>query len=86
MAHVHPPTRRRRWFRWLLAFPFLFAAASILQVGVLRFVDPPFTAFMAARQIEALGQGEWSFRLAHDWRDLDRMAVVQALVDALPRG
>ena len=67
--------RRRRWFRWLLALPFLFAAASILQVAVLRFVDPPFTAFMAARQIEAWGEGEWGLRLAHDWRDLDNMAA-----------
>jgi monofunctional biosynthetic peptidoglycan transglycosylase len=66
--------RRRRWFRWLLALPFLFAAASILQVAVLRFVDPPFTAFMAARMFEAWGQGDFGFRLSYDWRDLDRMA------------
>ena len=30
-------SRRRRWFRWLLALPFLFAAASVLQVLTLRF-------------------------------------------------
>ena len=66
--------RRRRWFRWLLALPFLFAAASILQVVVLRFVDPPFTAFMAARVFEAWGQGDFGFRIAYDWCDLDRMA------------
>ena len=72
-AVAHVP-RRRRWFRWLLALPFLFAAASVLQVVVLRFVDPPFTAFMAARVFEAWGQGEFGFRLAYDWRDLDEMA------------
>ena len=66
--------RPRRWFRWLLALPFLFAAASILQVAVLRFVDPPFTAFMAARMFEAWGQGEWGFRIAYDWRDMERIA------------
>jgi monofunctional biosynthetic peptidoglycan transglycosylase len=66
--------RPRRWFRWLLALPFLFAAASILQVVVLRFVDPPFTAFMAARMFEAWGQGEWGFRIAYDWRDMERIA------------
>ena len=54
-ATVARVPRRRRWFRWRLALPFLFAAASILQVGVLRFVDPPFSAFMAARVIEAWG-------------------------------
>jgi len=73
-APVTKVSRRRRWFRWLLALPFLFAAASTLQVAVLRFVDPPFTAFMAARVIEAWGQGEFGFRVAYDWRDLDRMA------------
>ena len=66
--------RKRHWFRWLLALPFLFAAASILQVAVLRFVDPPFTAFMVARMFEAWGQGDFGFRIAYDWRDLDRMS------------
>ena len=54
----------------MLAFPFLMAAASILQVTVLRFVDPPFSAFMAARQFEAWGEGDMGFRVAYDWRDL----------------
>ena len=68
-ASAAPPSRR--WLRWLLALPLLFAVASILQVAVLRFVDPPGSAFMAARQLEAWGAGELSFRVAYDWRDLD---------------
>lgn len=64
----------RRWLRWLIALPFLFAAASILQVAVLRFVNPPVSAFMAARQLEAWGQGDLSFRVAYDWRDLDEIS------------
>lgn len=66
--------RPRRWLRWLLALPFLFAAASVLQVAVLRFVDPPFTAFMMGRQLEAWSEGDWRFRVVYDWRDLDRIA------------
>ncbi len=62
--------RPRRWLRWLLALPFLFMAASAVQVIVLRFVDPPFSAFMLARQLEAWGSGDWSFRVAYDWRAL----------------
>ncbi len=62
--------RPRRWLRWLLALPFLFMVASALQVVVLRFVDPPLSAFMLARQFEAWGSGEWRFRVAYDWRDL----------------
>lgn len=68
------PSNRRRWLRWMLAFPFLCAMASFLQVAVLRFVDPPFTAFMLARQVEAWGAGELGFRVAYDWRDLERIS------------
>jgi monofunctional biosynthetic peptidoglycan transglycosylase len=66
--------RGRRWRRWLWRLPLLFVVVTVLQVAILRFVDPPFSAFMAARQAEAWAQGDWSFRMAHDWRDLDRMA------------
>lgn len=58
----------------MLALPLLLAVASALQVAALRFIDPPFTAFMAGRQLEAWGQGDWGFRIAYDWRDLDRIA------------
>ncbi|KRD34302.1 monofunctional biosynthetic peptidoglycan transglycosylase [Lysobacter sp. Root916] len=68
------PRRRRRWLRWLIALPFLFLAASILQVAVLRFIDPPFSAFMAARQFQAWGSGDFGFRVAYDWRDLDEIS------------
>jgi monofunctional biosynthetic peptidoglycan transglycosylase len=68
-------SRRRRWWRWLWKLPLLLLALSVLQVLVLRFVDPPFTAFMAARQLQALGAGDWSFRIAYDWRDLDQIAA-----------
>ena len=64
----------RRILRWLLALPLLFALASSLQVLVLRFVDPPFSAFMVARQLRALGEGDWGFRVAYDWRDLDAIS------------
>ena len=68
------PPRRRRWWRWLLALPLLFVAASVLQVATLRFIDPPFSAFMLSRQLEAFGEGDGSFRIAYDWRDLDEIS------------
>jgi len=68
------PRRRRRWLRWLFALPFLIAAGTTLQVAVLRFVDPPFSAFMVARQFEAWGEGQWDFHPAYQWRDLDQIA------------
>ena len=68
------PRRLRRWLRWLMALPLLFALASVLQVATLRFVDPPLSAFMLIRQFEAWGQGEFGFRIAYDWRDLDQIS------------
>ncbi len=79
-----PGRLRRRWLRWLIALPLLFALATLLQVLLLRFVDPPFSAFMAARQAQAVAAGDWRFRLGYDWRDLEDMAacVPVALVAA----
>jgi len=65
---------RRRWAAWLWKLPLLFVAITALQVLLLRFIDPPFTAFMAARQLEAWGQGDFGFRIAYDWRDLDEIS------------
>ena len=78
------PRKRRRWGRWLLALPMLLLLATVLQVAVLRFVDPWFSTFMAIRQFQAWGEGDWRFRVAYDWRDLDRMSssVPLALVAA----
>ena len=66
--------RARRWLRRLLWLPVLALACSVLQVLALRFVDPPFSAFMAARQFEAWAAGDWGFRIAYDWRDLSRIS------------
>ncbi len=65
---------RRRWLHWLWKLPLLLVLVSIVQVLALRFVDPPFSAFMVARQWEAIAQGERDFRVAYDWRDLDAIA------------
>lgn len=65
---------RRRLWAWLWKLPLLLLFLSILQVATLRFVDPWFSSFMAIRQFEAWGQGDWSFRIAYDWRDFDQMA------------
>jgi monofunctional biosynthetic peptidoglycan transglycosylase len=58
----------------MIALPILFALVSTGQVLLLRFIDPPFSAFMVARQFEAIGEGDWSYRTAYAWRDMDRIA------------
>ena len=70
---------RGRWWRWLWRLPLLFVVLTVLQVGILRFVNPPFSAFMAARQFDAWLAGDWDYRIAHDWRALDRISPSLAL-------
>ena len=69
-----PRRSRRRWLRRLLLLPFALALFSVLQVVALRFIDPPFTAFMAARQLQAWSGRDWGFRVAYDWRDRDEVS------------
>ena len=74
VAAVKAARPRRRWGRRLLLLLVAALAFSVLQVLLLRFVDPPFTAFMAARQASAWLHGDFGRRISYDWRDLDRMA------------
>ena len=66
--------RKRRLRGWWWKLPLAFALFSIVQVLVLRVVDPPFSAFMAARWVDAALAGHPGFRLSHDWRDLRAMS------------
>lgn len=66
--------RRRRWRGWWWKLPLLALVFSIVQVLVLRVVDPPFSSFMAIRQVQAWAGGEMDFRVAYDWRDLDDLS------------
>ncbi|RRU25706.1 monofunctional biosynthetic peptidoglycan transglycosylase [Stenotrophomonas sp. 278] len=68
------PRRWRRRWKLLLWLPLLFVVGSVLQVAVLRFVDPPLSTVMLWRYGEALGQGDRDYRLHYQWRDLEQMA------------
>lgn len=70
MSQVASKRVRRRWLRRLAWLPVLAVVLSVLQVLVLRVVDPPLSAFMAWRQVDAWREGDWRFRIAYDWRDL----------------
>ncbi|WP_374012238.1 monofunctional biosynthetic peptidoglycan transglycosylase [Pseudoxanthomonas koreensis] len=69
-----PAPRWRRWLRRLAMLPLAFVVVTVSQVAMLRFVDPPVSAFMLARQAEAWGQGQWDFRVAYAWRDLEAIS------------
>jgi monofunctional biosynthetic peptidoglycan transglycosylase len=72
-ARLRPP-RPRRWRGWWWKLPLCLLAFSVLQVLVLRVVDPPFSSFMVIRQFGAWGAGDWTFRVAYDWRDLEHIS------------
>lgn len=59
---------RRLWriLAWSVA---ALLVASVLPVLALRWLDPPGSAFMLARRIEALRDGERDFVLRHRWVD-----------------
>ncbi|MFP7722109.1 monofunctional biosynthetic peptidoglycan transglycosylase [Lysobacter sp. A3-1-A15] len=67
-------SRGRRLVRGLLLAPLLVLLLTVVQVLVLRWVDPPFSAFMAARQLEAWREGDGEFRLSHEWKDLEEVS------------
>jgi len=69
---VGKPRRSRAWR--LLWLPPLLLAFSVLQVVVLRFVDPPVSMVMVWRQCGVLFNGPDDWRLRYQWRDMAEMA------------
>ena len=66
--------RRRRWRGWWWKLPLLFVLVTVSQVLALRVIDPPFSAFMVARQLDAVVARDWSYRTAYDWRDMEAIS------------
>lgn len=77
--------RKRKW-RWFWGSIGVLVLASLLPFLVLRFVDPPTSAFMLARQWQARGQADFS--LQYQWVDLERISpnLLIALVAAEDQG
>ncbi len=55
------------------------AVLSVLVVVLLRWINPPFTAFMAATQVSAWLQRDFSYVSAHRWVDLEHISPNLAL-------
>lgn len=60
--------RFRRAFRIALRLAALFAAGSLLLVGLYRFVPPPVTGFMAYRHFEDWRAGRAFMPITQEWR------------------
>ncbi|MGY6517088.1 MAG: monofunctional biosynthetic peptidoglycan transglycosylase [Lysobacteraceae bacterium] len=65
------PVRILRAMAWLVV---AFVVVSVAQVATLRFVDPPTSAFMLARQLEHWGEHRRGMALQREWRDLDAIS------------
>ena len=63
---------RRRWRRRLLWAAALLLALSLMPVLVLRYLDPPTSAMMLARQWQM--RADPGFTLRHAWLDLERIS------------
>src|SRR5271165_3314685 len=63
----------------MLAVMLLFAVLSIAVVAVFRWINPPYSAFMAETQIEAWMSGDRNYVFRHQWVDLTRISPNLAL-------
>ena len=71
----NPASKRVRWLKRLLLWCGAALLFSVLQVASLRFINPPFSSFMAIRMLEAWGSGDFGFRLKHQWVDRSQMSA-----------
>lgn len=76
--------RRRKGLLWRLGRGLLialtaWAAVTVLAVLGLRWIDPPFTAFMAQDRLHALAGDGPEYRFRYEWRDWERISKNAAL-------
>jgi monofunctional biosynthetic peptidoglycan transglycosylase len=63
-----------RLVRALLSLVLIFVVVSVLAVLSLRWINPPFTAFMAESQIAVWLSRDATYMSRHSWVDLDRIS------------
>lgn len=79
-----PPSRWQVVRRWLVRLMLVWVAVTALPVLLMRWVDPPITAFMLQRRLEAVRAGDAKFHLRQLWVPRSRISphLVRALVAA----
>jgi monofunctional glycosyltransferase len=60
--------------RAVLSIVLLFVVLSVVSVVVFRWINPPYSAFMAEAQIAAWTSRDSSYVLRHSWVDLNRIS------------
>ena len=69
----------RRLARRLLLLAIGAAACAVLMVVMLRWINPPTSAFMLGARLEALIAGEHDYANHYQWVDLERISPQAAL-------
>jgi monofunctional glycosyltransferase len=59
---------------WLLGLVVICIVVSAATVGLLRWVNPPYTAFMAQTQLAAWAKRDRSYVFRHRWVDLNQIS------------
>ena len=72
MAQKKSFFRRLVWA--ILGLVLLCALLSVLAVALLRWVNPPFSAFMAETQLEAWSKHDRTYVSRHRWADLGQIS------------
>ena len=63
-----------RLARAIIGLVVIWLRGSVLAVASLRWINPPYTAFMAEAQVEAWTGRDSSYVFRHSWVDLDRIS------------
>jgi monofunctional glycosyltransferase len=70
--------QKKSFFRrlaWLVfGILFLFIAASVGAVALLRWVDPPYSAFMAQTQLAAWAKHDRTYEFRHRWVNIGQIS------------
>ena len=75
----------RRLLTWTLRLLLAFVAGSVALVLLFRFIDPPTSAMMIERRIEAAIARDASFTLRQQWVDAKGIAPALAIADGTSR-
>ena len=67
------PPARRRWPLWLALIAITLLLLPVVEVLLIRFIDPPITPLMLLRPVEARFAGRPAVERRYVWRDLRQM-------------
>jgi monofunctional glycosyltransferase len=72
VAKKKPFFRRLAWS--IFGLLFFCIAASVVAVALLRWINPPFSAFMAEMQLSAWAKHDRNYVFRHRWVDLNQIS------------